>query len=210
MPERPGPDEDLLPCGAPVSDLVDQADAGRLEPADAHQAGCPHCLAALRDAATTDRALGLLRAERGPLPTGLVDRVMRGVRRARPSPDLLDVAVAAAGQARGSVRVHRQVVADIARAAAATHPGVSVVRSVAAAAADDDAPGLQVSLGLLVDGLTPLPQLARTVRRSVRSALHRSTGLGDVRVDLAALDLVPGGRLGQVSGRPELLAPDGV
>lgn len=206
-PVRPAPvvaaDEELLACGARIPDLVDQIDAGRLEPADAHQGSCPYCRSALRDAATSGRALDLLREDRGPAPAGLVDRVLHEVRRTRGTTPVLDLPVAGVLQVAGGVRVHLHVLAGIARAAAAGQPGVTVARSSVAAGRDDSqGGGLQVALGLLVDGRTPLPVLASRLRRAVRGALRHATGLQDVHVDLSALDLVAPG--------PQLSASDGV
>lgn len=185
---------DALPCGVSLAALVDQADGGRLEPADAHQATCPSCRQALRTAATVDQAMGLLRATTGPVPAGLVDRVMRRVRQTRP--DTADIELSAARDragrpvlVSGGIRVRRQVVADIARAAATTLRGVRVAR--AAAQPRPGAPGtLEITLGLLVDGRTPLPELAGLVRRAVRAAVRRALGPGDVQVELTVLDLL--------------------
>lgn len=100
----------------------------------------------------------------------------------RTRPGLLPVA--------GGVRVHQQVVADLARVAATSIRGVTVAR--ASATGQPGRPGgVDVTLGLLVDGRTPLPQLARVVRRAVRAAVRRATGAGQVQVALTALDLLP-------------------
>lgn len=194
----PVPDGDALPCGVRLAVLVDQVDAGRLEPADAHQRGCGHCRDALRTAATADRALGLLRATTGPTPAGLVEQVMRRVRQTRQDPAAIELTGAgqpADGRAGrpvlvgGGIRVRRQVVADIARGAAASLRGVTVAR--AAARPRSDAPGtVEITLGLLVDGRTPLPELARRVRQAVRGAVRRALGPTVVVVELTALDLV--------------------
>lgn len=202
-------DRDALACGAPVDLLVEQVDAGYLEPSDAHQSGCQHCQAALLQAATAGQALALLRASRGPVPADLVGKVMRAVRRTRQPGALIELAppgvgrdhgtdVQVAGSATGSgtvsgvvgvVRVHRQVLADLARVAADGLRGVRVAR--ASASGQPGRPGaVAVSLGLLVDGRTPLPELAPTVRRAVRAALRASTGSSEVQVELAALDLI--------------------
>jgi len=182
-------DGDVLPCGAWIPALVDQVDAGQLEPAGTHQRSCAYCLAALRDAATSSQALDLLRAERGPVPAGLVDRVLRTVRQKRAASAPLILTSPGSWQVAGGIRVQLQVLADIARVAA-SRPGVTVARS--SARTDDTAPGpgLRVALGLLVDGRAPLPVLGASVRRAVRRALHRATGMRDIHVDLAVLDLV--------------------
>lgn len=192
---RPTP-VDALPCGVPLAELVDQVDAGRLEPADAHQATCPHCRQALRTAATVDEAMGLLRATAGPVPVGLVDRVMGRVRQAREDTALIELPGADGRATRpspvgGRVRVRRQVVADIARGATSTLRGVAVVRAVAGPR--PGAPGtVEIALGLLVDGRTPLPELARVVRRVVRAAVRRALGPAEVEVEveLTALGLL--------------------
>lgn len=191
---RPGGEVDLLECGRPVGALVDQADAGQLEPADAHQAGCAYCRAALRDGAVSQQALALLRSARGPTPAGLADRVMREVRSQRRADSLIELGPARPAQpgllpVAGGVRVHRQVVADLARVAAAAVRGVTVARATAAGQPGRPG-GVEATLGLLVDGHTPLPELARLVRRTVRAALARAIGAERVEVALTALDLL--------------------
>lgn len=205
-------DGDALACGTPVGLLVDQVDAGRLEPADAHQSGCPHCRQSLLQAATAGQALALLRATHGPVPADLVGRVMRAVRRTRQPGPLIELAPSGAGRERGIdvtvaggggaaagsataagvagvVRVHQQVLADIARVAADGLGGARVARS--SASGQPGRPGaVAVSLGLLVDGRTPLPELAGTVRRAVRAALRAGTGSSEMQIELTALDLL--------------------
>lgn len=185
-------DVDALPCGVPLAVLVDQADAGRLEPADAHQATCPYCGDALRTAATVNQAMGLLRATTGPVPEGLVDQVMRRVKQTHGDNSLIEVPTSArAGQllVSGGIRVRRQVVADIARVAATTLRGVTVARAAVQPA--PGAPGaIEITMGLLVDGRTPLPELARRVRQAVRTAVRRALGPTEVQVELTALDLL--------------------
>ncbi len=189
--------EDLLGCGARVVALVDQADAGRLEPADAHQAGCRYCRAALRDAAVSQGALELLREARGPVPAGLIDRVLREVRDRRASGSLIELGLSGRSrpgllQVAGGVRVHQQVVADLARVAATAVRGVTVARASATGQSGQPgrAGGVDVTLGLLVDGRTPLPELARVVRRTVQTAIRRAVGARQVEVTLTALDLL--------------------
>lgn len=212
-PAAPGGASEVLPCGSSVADLVDQADAGRLEPSDEHQAGCAHCRAALRDAAVSDQALGLLRAASGPVPAGLVDRVLAEVGRRRATSQLIEVGPTAHGQVllrvAGGVRVRQQVVADIARAAASGLRGVTVARASAAGRAG--VPGaVDIALGLLVDGRAPLPQLARSVRRAVRAAVGRAVGSEDVTVELAALDLLEQEGAETRPATPQLLRRSGV
>ena len=185
--------DDVLPCGAPFAALVDQVDAGRREPVDVHQATCPHCRSALRTSAPLDQALALLRAATGPTPHDLVDRVMNEVRQTQGGELLIELPAgpprAGRSAVAGGVRVRRQVVADLARGAAATLLGVTVAH--AAARARPGAPdAVDVRLELLVDGRTPLPELARQVRQQVRAVLRRSLGSFDVQVDVAALDLL--------------------
>jgi len=187
---------DTLTCGVPLAALVDQADAGRLEPADAHQATCPSCRKALRAAATADQAISLLRATTGPVPAGLVDRVMGRVRQTAADTGVIELSAADHRAGRplrviGGIRVRHQVVADIARAAASTRRGVTVAR--AAAQPRPGSPGkLEITLGLLVDGRTPLPELARRVRQAVGAAVRRALGPTEVHVELTVLDLLDG------------------
>lgn len=195
LPADPSGAEEVLGCGMPVAGLVDQADAGQLEPADEHQAACLQCRWVLRDAAVSRQAMELLRQTRGTVPTDLVDRVMTEVRRGRHSDALIELGSAQQPstdlvQVAGGVRVHRQVVADLARTAAAAVRGVTVARASATGTPGEPG-GVAVTLGLLVDGRTPLPKLARAVRRAVRTAVRRATGTRQVDVELTALDLLP-------------------
>ncbi len=182
---------DRLVCGRLVEDLVDQADAGRLEPTDAHQAGCRYCRRALRDAAVSGAALGLLRADNSPVPSALVDRVLRSVRRTRPPAALFELPAGGSSPVPGRVRVSGQLLADVARVAAAGQSGVTVTRAVAALVGAGADRHLRVSLSVLVDGCTPLPELAAGVRRAVRAALRRAVSTDEVDVELTALDLIP-------------------
>lgn len=189
-PEDP---DDVLACGRPLDALVDQVDAGVLEPADEHQAGCVSCRGALRDAATSSRALDLLRVERPAVPAGLVDRVLRQVRLSQPLRSPVELTGVGSRQLAGRVRVQQHVLAELARTAAAGQRGVTVARS----SATGSGTGLRVVLGLLVDGRTPLPALAVAVRRAVRRALRHATDFDDIQVELTALDLVDDGRAAQ-------------
>lgn len=187
---------DLLSCGRPVAALVDQVDAGVLEPADEHQTGCAACQGALYDATTSARALDLLRVERPAVPAALVDRVLRQVRATRPAHVPLDVSGVGFAQLPGRVRVHRHVLAQLARAAASGAAGAGVlVAGSSATPTGTGTGGVRVALGLLVDGRTPLPVLAVAVRRAVRTILQHATDLGDIQVELTALDLLPGAQL---------------
>lgn len=180
-------ERDRLACGRPVDELVDQADAGRLEPADAHQAGCRYCRQALRGAAVSDQALELLRGGHDPAPAGLVDRVLRSVRRTRQPEGLLELPPGGPSQVPGRVRVSRQLLADIARVAAAGQAGVTVTRATASLAGAERR--VRVSLAVLVDGRRPLPEVAAGVRRAVRAAMSRAVS-AEVDVELTALDVV--------------------
>lgn len=195
----PADPDDVLACGRPLDALVDQVDAGVLEPADEHQAGCVSCRRALRDAATSSRALDLLRVERPPVPAGLVESVLRQVRLSQPLRSPVELAGVGSRQLAGRVRVQQRVLAELARTAAAGQRGVTVTRS----SATGTDTGLRVVLGLLVDGRTPLPALAVAVRKAVRRALRHATDIDDVQVELTALDLVDAGQAAQ-DGSPAL------
>lgn len=186
---RSGPVGEELPCGADLTALVDQVDSGRLEPVTAHQQHCPDCQAALRDAARSARALGLLAGTDTALPADLIDRVLHEVRRSQPARALLELPVLSRPAVFGALRVHPQVLADLARAAAASNRHVVTVVQCSVAATPGD---VIVTMGLLVDGAVPLPELARAVRRLVRRAIQRATGISPIRVELTALDLVWG------------------
>lgn len=179
---------EMLGCGTLLADLLTQVDHGRLEPVDAHQLSCPYCRAALRDVATTGPALALVRAERAVMPAGLVERILRRAQAARGPGPAVELPTTGTLAVAGGIRVGLDVLAGIARTAAGTVPGVRV----ATCSVVEAEPGgvLDVALGVLVDGSTPLPLLAVALRRVVRPAVRHASGLSDVQVELAALDLL--------------------
>lgn len=137
--------------------------------------------------------LGDLRRPPAVTPATLTPRILGGLReRRRPAGaghwldlDLAPDAGRPAGVL-GAVRVRQQVVADLARVAAARQRGVRVVSSSVAVEA---ASPVVVVLALLFDGREPLPAVAAGVRKAVRTELGTALALATVEVDLTAVDL---------------------
>jgi len=181
-----------LACGRPVADVVDQADAGRLEPADDHQRGCASCRRALVAAARGAEAVALLRGipAAARVPPGLADRVVRRLRVGLPAGRLVGLSPRprAAGAVAGVLGVRSRVLVDLARAAADGVPGVRVTRAREVPAAAPAPFG--VALELAVDGRVPLRSVAAAVRRAVRASLLRSADAAPDPVELAATGLL--------------------
>ena len=182
---------DTLPCGADIDDLLAQAADGHADRYTPHQAGCPHCQAAL---AEYDRLLGPVRdlaVAPVPVPDTVLSEVMRRIRGALP-----DVGYGVIPDPRGVTRIAGHVVAVTARTVTEEVPGVRV-----ALARNEDNPtqveagasGLSTALRitLAADWGEDLHALADRVRTAVTRAVADVTGLQAVRVDIAIDDVLP-------------------
>lgn len=186
-------DDERLPCGAAVDELLDQV-ADRRPPTDPeHQAGCVHCRAAVAELSAMWAPMRDLADERVRAPTGLLDAVMDRVRRLAS-----DAWHAVLESERGVTRIAAWVVAAIARLAAARIPGVSYVFGHAGGSAggSDGASTVGVAgrravidLELVASYGPALPELAQRVRALVAREVTAMTGLEVTEVNVAVADL---------------------
>lgn len=180
---------DTLPCGADIDDLLEQAadgHAGRYTP---HQAGCPHCQAAL---AEYDRLLTPVRDladEPVPVPDTVLAEVLRRIRGALP-----DAAYGLIPSPRGTTRIAGHVVAMTARIVTEQVPGVRVALARHdSTRVEAGTSGLSTALRitLAADWGEDLHVLADRVRAAVAGAVAEVTGLRAVRVDITIDDVLP-------------------
>lgn len=190
-----------LPCGAGLTDLLEQVSQDRADQRDAHQQSCRYCRAALDEA---DRSWGPVRSlasEEITVPDGLVDSILRRVHR-----------LAQAGwmtlqrSGRGVTRVSAWVVAAIAEATADDVDGVHRVgtsfgrlldalrEAVPAGKGEQTATGgtayelrdheVAVEIDVAVAYGRPIPDIAAAIRREVRAEVEALTGLDVTAVDI--------------------------
>jgi uncharacterized alkaline shock family protein YloU len=196
-----------LPCGAEVAELVEQVAAGLGDQRTDHQATCPHCSALLPELDRLWAPIGEFTREQVTPPPGLVTAVIRQVRRL----------VAAAWlslrtSSRGTTRVARWVVAQIAGLAARQVPGVHQVLSHVADidtasqpapaahnrqprdAADVGAGRTAIHLDLVTQYGESIPAIAQAVRHTVTKRIQDLTGLEVTEVDITIGDIASGPR----------------
>lgn len=198
-----------LPCGADSDELLDQVAAGHAAHRNPHQAGCPHCEAALRE---YDRLWAPVRdVADTPVhaPESVLEAALRRIRgtAANPTYGLLDAS-------QGLTRVAARVVVAIARESAQDVPGVRVVlgrlltlgsdlspagtgadRSSPAAAAADSGGGdgprvvagvagasTAIEVTLAADYGEDLQALGERIRAEVAAQIRSFTGLDPVSV----------------------------
>lgn len=178
----------VLACGVSIDLLVDQITEHAEQGDRAHQVACPHCQAAL--AALSD-AWGELRSfarEPVAIPVGLNGRIMAAVRKlvARWAG-----AVVVTGP-RGDTRIDVRVVAQIARRAALSVPGVVLAstRGVAVDPSDRGRAGLSMRLAIAFG--PAIQAVAAAVRFEIAERLSVDAGVGVDSVDIAVEDVVAG------------------
>lgn len=194
-----------LACGCDVDELLEQAADGRAGQLTAHQGGCPHCQAALREFSRTWEPVRSLAAEPVPFPAAVRNAVASQVRRLTADVwytlDLAD---------EGAIRIAARVVARIARDAARQVPGVRVVfgrssRARAAGLAEtatvehrhpSAAVGVLgrtavIDLAVVAEYGRELDAVARQVQRRVTAELRGQAGLRDVVVNVTVDDIIP-------------------
>ena len=193
-----------LPCGADVGDLLEQASDGRADELTDHQAGCVHCQAALREFSRIWEPVRSQAAEIIPVPRGLTSAVQDRVRML-----MADVWYSLQLTDSGQVRVAARVVANLARAAARTVPGVRVAfgrsstsatpRVVESATLSHSHPHAAVGvsgrtavldIALAVHYGRPIDTIAREVQRRVITELRANVGLMDVTVNVTVDDVL--------------------
>ncbi|WP_432497601.1 Asp23/Gls24 family envelope stress response protein [Kineococcus gypseus] len=201
----PGPEQELLPCGHRVDDLLEQVAAGRGDDLDAHQATCPHCRATLTAASRLWSRVRAVAAREEVPPPGLLGAVVAAVRElAR------DHWYVVLPGVRGSTRIAARVLADVAQRAASRVPGVRVVlgrhtRPVDAerarvATRRQDGPGsavgvagghASIDLAVVVDYGASIPDVAARVRAAVAADLREVASVSSTEVNVHVDDVLP-------------------
>lgn len=179
MTRPPAPPSPVLPCGHDLLDLVEQVAEGRPPTDPAHQAGCPHCRAALERLEASDAALRDLAQQPVPTPRGLSRRILGGLRREGPS-------IVVADGPGGRDEIAASVLGRTARLAALDVDGVHAA-SVVAEARDGDV-ALDVHVVAAID--RSLPELAERLRAAVAEHVAAVTGVRVGVVDVAVDDVV--------------------
>ncbi len=176
----------MLACGTPLEALIDQVAEGRVSVDAAHQAVCRDCQAAL---VALGEAWGEVRAfarEPVPVPAGLSERIMARIRallaRVGDSVVLLG--------ARGETRVGERVIAQVARVAALTVPGVVWPSASRMWVDPGDRSRVWLALRLVIAFGPSIDELADTVRERVSARVSTQTGARVDGVDIAVQDIV--------------------
>ncbi|MCW2540133.1 MAG: hypothetical protein JWN95_1858 [Frankiales bacterium] len=193
-----------LPCGADPDELLQQAADGRGDELNAHQAECVHCQAALRELTRIWDPVRAKAAEPVTVPAALRMAVADQVRKL-----VSDVWYTLQLTDGGAIRIAARVVANLARSAARTVPGVRVAfgrssESRAAGLAEKATLGhlhphaavgvlgrtAVVDLALAVQYGDAVDDIAREVQRRVISELEDSVGLMSVTVNVTVDDIL--------------------
>lgn len=183
---------DQLPCGADIDDIVNQVADGDAADRTPHQAGCPHCQAAL---AEYDRAFAPVReltAQPVQVPDAVLEEVLRRLRGS-----LSDPAYAVLPGPQGVTRIAGHIVALTARTATEQVPGVHVALARSEPATG---PGTEVTAGVAGSSTAlritvaaawgeDLHALADRIRRAVADAVRATTGLRPVEIDIVIDDM---------------------
>jgi uncharacterized alkaline shock family protein YloU len=193
-----------LACGADIDELLEQAADSRAGQLSAHQRGCPHCQAALREFSLAWEPMRRLAATPVPFPAAVRDAVARQIRKL--TADIWYTLDLAEG---GAIRIAARVVARIAREAARQVPGVRVVfgRSTQAKLAGlaetatlrhrhpRAAVGVLgrtavIDLAIAAQYGQELDGIARAVQERVTAELRTTAGLRDVEVNVIIDDII--------------------
>lgn len=167
---------DQLPCGADLEALVLQVFDSD-PPRDAgHQAGCPHCQAALERLGAVHGTIGRLAAEPVAAPPDLVRQVMHRLRQD-------ENAVLVAADERGIVTVSERIVTQVAVRAARAVPEVTFA-SVKLTEGIIASP-LRLSVRLVVAFGPSLHDVSDAARTRIRAAVAELVG-----VPVGAVDVV--------------------
>ncbi|MGI8668002.1 MAG: Asp23/Gls24 family envelope stress response protein [Jatrophihabitans sp.] len=193
-----------LPCGADVDDLLEQAAEGHGEELDQRQRHCVHCQAALREFNRIWAPVRAQAAETVTVPALLTLAVQGQVRKL-----VADVWYTLQLTDGGQIRVAARVVANLARAAAHTVPGVRVAfgrsstgriaRLVERATLGHLHPHAAVGvlgrtavldLALAVEYGQPVDDIASEVQHRVIMDLRKNVGLQDITVNITVDDIL--------------------
>lgn len=194
----------VLPCGADVDLLLEQAASGRGHDLDAHQRECVHCQAALGEFTALWEPVSELAAAPVPIPPGLAATVMSQIRAL-----VRDVWYTLEITEIGAIRIAARIVATLARDSARMIPGVRVAlgRSTEGKTAaliekatfghrhPNAAVGVLghtavVDLAVAVTYRDPVHEVARDIQRHVTATLRDQVGLRDVTVNVTVDDIL--------------------
>jgi len=190
---------DQLPCGADLDDLIAQVTDGHPADRTPHQAGCPHCQAALAEYDRLFNPVRDLAATRVRPPRTLLDEIMRTI-----SLTVSDPPYGYIPGARGHTRIAGRVVAVTARVTTEQTPGVRVAlarqadrhrnpdndndtQDVVVAGVAGLSTALQITLA--ADYGQDLHTLADRVRAAVAHAVTQLTGLHPVHIAITIDDV---------------------
>ena len=194
----------VLPCGADVDLLLEQAAVGRGRVLDGHQRECVHCQAALGEFTALWAPVSELAAVPVPAPPGLTAAVMSQIRTL-----VRDIWYTLEVTEIGAIRIAARIVAALARDSARMIPGVRVAlgRSTEgkiAALAEKATLGHRhpnaavgvlgrtavVDLAVAVTYRDPVHEVARDIQRHVTATLRDQVGLRSVTVNVTVDDIL--------------------
>jgi len=201
-----------LPCGADLATLIDQVAEGLPPERPGHQETCPHCQAALRQLEQLWGVVSEVAREEVVRPRGLVENVVRRIRRELWAlgqlpletivPRLVRHALLAGPG--GVTRIADTVVARLVARVVRETPGVYAlsVRGVGAVPGGDsgrlaargvavevEGHHVQVQVRLVIEYGRSIPVLSAEVRRRVIGWVEAVTGLEPGQVDIAVEDV---------------------
>jgi uncharacterized alkaline shock family protein YloU len=194
----------VLPCGADVDLLLEQAAVGRGRVLDGHQRECVHCQAALGEFTALWAPVSELAAVPVPVPPGLAAAVISQIRTL-----VRDIWYTLEVTEIGAIRIAARIVAALARDGAQMIPGVRVAlgRSTEgkiAALAEKATLGHRhpnaavgvlgrtavVDLAVAVTYRDPVHEVARDIQRHVTATLRDQVGLRSVTVNVTVDDIL--------------------
>jgi len=182
-------DDELLPCGRPLSQVWDNWER---QVSDPHSATCPHCRHAVGDLEQLETAVAGLREEAPetsaydaePLTRRVMDLVRLELRPGRPLP---------LGEPAEDLWIMETVAARALRSAAETVEGVSAGSCRIVDAGDPSGAAVEVHLDIHAPAHVGLQEVAERVRRRVWEAADRELGMVIASVDIRVTDLVDSG-----------------
>lgn len=194
----------VLPCGADVDLLLEQAAIGRGRALDVHQRECVHCQAALGEFTALWAPVSELAAVPVSVPPGLSAAVMSQIRTL-----VRDIWYTLEVTEIGVVRIAARIVAALARDSARMIPGVRVAlgRSTEGKIAaltekatfghrhPNAAVGVLgrtavVDLAVAITYQDPVHEVARDIQRHVTATLRDQVGLRSVTVNVTVDDIL--------------------
>ncbi len=165
-----------LGCGCDVDDLLEQVADGQAGQLTEHQSHCPACQAALGEFGRLWEPVGRLAAEQVAVPAGIKAAVALQLGRL-----VSDVWYTLHLAEAGALRIAARVVANIARDAARTVPGVEIAFGRSAAVID---------LAVVVQYNRRVDEVGREVQRRAIAAVRAQAGLDDITVNVTISDIV--------------------